>query len=688
MSPSILQQIESLRETIRELDRLYYVEAEPGVTDVEYDRLVGQLQDLEHSHPEYDSPDSPTHGVGGEPIEGFETVTHRVPMLSIENAFDDTALHEFDGRVRKLLEDDEPLQYTVEYKIDGVALALVYEDGVLVQGITRGNGIQGDDITHNARTIHGVPLKLLGSRPDVIEIRGEAYIANSDFTRLQTQQQQRGETPFANPRNTAAGALKLLDSSLCAKRGLRFFAHSIGHIEGPGYESHTEFLAAVARMGLPVTPGVAARSDIVSTREYAQTLMDNMHSLDFEVDGLVLKLNDLQQRARLGTTTKSPRWVIAYKWERYTGTTRVNNITIQVGKTGTLTPVAEVEPVEIAGTTVSRSSLHNRDELKRLGIRIGDTVIVEKAGKIIPRVVRVEQHHRDGTERRFRFPTKCPECSTPVVQDEGGVYIRCPNPSCPAQLRENLKFFASRAAMDIEGLGIKLIEQLLDLGLLASLGDIYRLKEHRDELRDMERLGEKSVGNLLEAIDGSCRQPLWRLLTGLNIRHVGASNARVLADHFGAIDEIKRQTIEQLAAVDEIGPVIASSVHGFFHSPAGKSLIKDLQGLGLNFGEPRPASANDARLAIDSGQRPAMTPRPLDGKTIVVTGKFTRFTREEIKEFIRQHGGKPSGSVSKKTDLVVAGENVGSKLEKARKLGIDVIDEDDLVTRVESSGSG
>ncbi len=676
MPQSILQQIESLRETIRELDRLYYVEAEPGATDAEYDRLLGQLKDLENSHPEHDSPHSPTHRVGGEPIEGFETVTHRVPMLSIENAFDDQSLQEFDGRVRKLLEDDEPLEYTIEYKIDGVALALVYQNGVLVQGITRGNGIQGDDITHNARTIRGVPLKLLGEAgPDVIEIRGEAYIANSDFTRLQRRQQERGETPFANPRNTAAGALKLLDSSLCAKRDLRFFAHSIGHIEGPGYESHTGFLAAVAGMGLPVTPGVEARPDIVSAREHAQTLMDNMHSLDFEVDGLVLKLNNLQQQQRLGTTTKSPRWVIAYKWERYTGTTRVRNITVQVGKTGTLTPVAEVEPVEIAGTTVSRSSLHNRDELERLGIQIGDTVIVEKAGKIIPRVVRVEQHQRDGSEQKFRFPKKCPECSTTVVRDEGGVYIRCPNPSCPAQLRENLKFFASRAAMDIEGLGIKLIEQLLDLGLLASLGDIYRLKDQRDKLLAMERLGEKSVGNLLEAIAGSCSQPLWRLLTGLNIRHVGASNARVLADHFGTIDEIKRQTVEQLSAVDEIGPVIAASVHRFCHSSSGESLIEDLRGSGLHLGQPRPASSRQATTGV------------LDGKTIVVTGTLTRFTREEIKEFIHQHGGKAAGSVSKKTNLVVAGENAGSKLDKARELGIDVIDEGELVARVESSRS-
>ena len=673
MSQSIQKQIESLRETIRQLNRLYYVEAAPGATDVEYDRMMSELQSLEEAHPEYDRPDSPTHKVGGEPIEGFETVTHRVPMLSIENAFSDEELHEFDARILKLLEENESLEYTIEYKIDGVALSLIYENGVLVQGLTRGNGVQGDDVTHNARTIRGVPLKLSeGPWPDVIEVRGEAYIANSDFTRLQAEQQERGENAFANPRNTCAGALKLLDPNLCAQRRVRFFAHSTGHIEGGEYRTHTEFLDAVARMGLPATPGVETRPDIISAREYAQTLMDNMHALDFEVDGLVLKLNNLEQRQRLGTTSKSPRWVIAYKWERYTGTTTVREITIQVGKTGTLTPVAEMDPVEIAGTTVSRSSLHNRDELKRLGIRVGDTVVVEKAGKIIPRVVRVEEHSRTGSEKRFWFPKKCPECGTTVVQDEGGVYIRCPNPACPAQLRENLRFFASRAAMDIEGLGIKLIESLLESGLLTSLGDIYRLGDHRETLIEMERMGEKSVDNLLEAIEGSKTRPLWRLLTGLNIRHVGGTNARVLTDRFGTMETIGGQSVEQLSDVEDIGPVIAESVHQFFHSPISRAVVEDLRELGLNQGEPVPEPATSASL-------------PLEGMTVVVTGTLTQITRDEIKEFIREQGGKSTGSVSKKTDLLVAGEDAGSKLTKARDLDVRVISEQQLLELTDST---
>ena len=676
MSPSKKQQIESLRETIRRLDRLYYVDAAPGASDVEYDRMIRELQSLETAHPEFDSPDSPTRKVGGEPIAGFETVTHRLPMLSIENAFSDEELIEFDARVTRLLEDDESLEYTLEYKIDGVALSLIYEHGVLVQALTRGNGVQGDDITHNARTIRGVPLKLAEATwPDVVEIRGEAYIANSDFTRLQAQQQERGETPFANPRNTCAGALKLLDPTLCAARKVRFFAHSIGFLQGTDYATHVEFLEAVARMGLPATPGVETRPDIGSAREYAQNLMDNMHQLDFEVDGLVLKLNNLEQRQRLGATSKSPRWVIAYKWERYSGTTTVRDITIQVGKTGTLTPVAEMAPVEIAGTTVSRSSLHNRDELKRLGLRIGDTVVVEKAGKIIPRVVRVEEHRRNGSERRFRFPKTCPECRTDVVQDEGGVYIRCPNHACPAQLRENIRFFASRAAMEIEGMGIKLIEHLLEAKLLNSLGDIYRLAKHRDALIAMDRMGQKSVDNLLDAIDGSKTRPLWRLLTGLNIRHVGATNARVLADRFGTIQAISDQSVEQLALVDDIGPVIAASVHQFFHTTTSRSVVTDLRKLGLHQGHPIPA--DDSTASAETAAAGA-----LDGKTIVVTGSLNEFTRDTINEFIRQHGGKPTGSISKKTDLLVAGQDAGSKLNKAQSLDIPIITELELLDLV------
>ncbi len=410
MSAEIKQQIELFRREIEKHNRLYYVEATPQISDLEYDKLLKELEQLEREHPEYDSPESPSHKVGGEPIVGFETVPHRLPMLSIDNCYDEAELLEFDTRVRKLL-DVETVEYTVEYKIDGVALQLSYEQGRLIRAVTRGDGRQGDDITHNARTVRGVPLHLESDTPpEVLEVRGEAYISNTDFAHLRAEQEARGEALFANSRNTTAGALKLLDPKLCAARKVRFFAHGVGYREGGEFTNHLEYLAALKSMGVPTTPDVKARTGIEATLELCHTMMDNLHTLDVEVDGLVVKVNNFAQRETLGNTSKSPRWLIAYKWEKYEGTTKVNDISIQVGKTGTLTPVAELQPVEIAGTTVSRASLHNRDELQRLGVMIGDQVIVEKAGKIIPHVVRVEEHLRDGSEVAFDFPDKCPEC--------------------------------------------------------------------------------------------------------------------------------------------------------------------------------------------------------------------------------------------------------------------------------------
>ena len=672
MSVSVRSEMERLRAEIERHNRLYYVDAAPEIGDYEYDQLMRQLQQLEQEHPEYDSPDSPTHKVGGRPIEGFQTVAHRVPMLSIDNVYDEKELREFDSRLRKLLQPGETIGYTVEYKIDGVALAILYENGRLVRGVTRGDGRVGDDITENVRTLRGVPLRLSGPGvPAVLEVRGEAYIANSDFARLRADQERKGEAPFANPRNTAAGALKLLDSKLCAARSLRFMAHGVGYVEGAEYASHTEFLDAIRRMGIPATPDVRTCESLEQALEESQVLMENLHALDFEVDGLVFKVNRLGQRERLGQTSKSPRWVIAYKWERYEAVTRVKEIAIQVGKTGALTPVAHLEPVEIAGTTVSRSSLHNRDEIERLGVQIGDWVVVEKAGKIIPHVVRVEEHRRDGSQAPFQFPTACPECQTAVVQDEGGVYIRCPNPNCPAQLRETVRFFASRSAMDIEGLGIKLVEQLVESGLVKSLPDIYRLKDHRAELLAFERQGEKSVDNLLDAIELSKNRPLWRLLTGLNIRHVGTRTAQILADEFGTLDAICRQAEDTLAAVNEIGPIIALAIYSFFNSDHSRCMIDELRAFGLNFGE-APSAQTDAQEA-----------RKLEGKTIVVTGTLQHFSRDGIKELIHNHGGKAAGSVSKKTDYVVVGENAGSKLAKANELGVPILSEQEFLTLLE-----
>jgi len=690
MNNSIRDQIESLRAQIRHHDALYYQHAAPEISDLDYDRLMRDLQDLERQHPEFDADDSPTRKVGGAPIAGFVTVEHRVPMLSIDNVYNEAELAEFGQRVSKLLEG-RPCEWLVEYKVDGVALSLIYEQGKLVRAVTRGDGRRGDDVTHNARTMRGVPLQLkeiaAHSRsassqsvndashaeiPSVLEVRGEAFISNSDFAQLQLAAAERGEEPLKNSRNATAGAIKLLDPTQCAERKLRFFAHSVGSLEGASFQTHGEFLKRIGELRLPSVPGTSVLPTWEAAVEHCQSLMQNLHALDFEVDGLVLKVNNFALREELGYTSKSPRWVVAFKWEKYEAETRVAEISVQVGKTGTLTPVATLEPVEIAGTTVSRASLHNKDEIARLGIQVGDWVIVEKAGKIIPHVVRVEVHRRDGTEQPFAFPEQCPECQTAVEQDEGGVYIRCPNPNCPAQLREALRYFASRAAMDIEGLGIKLIEQLTEQGFLHSFADIYRLAARRDELLKLERMGEKSVDNLLAGIDASRQRPLWRLLTALNLRHVGTRTAQLLADRFGSLEAITIATEEQLAEVEEIGDVIAKSVHAFFASDYGRRIVSELKELGLNMGSEADAAAAAARQSQGL----------LSGKTLVVTGTLTRFKRDEMHGLIQKHGGRPAGSVSKNTDYLIAGADAGSKLAKAESLGVKVLSENEFLAMI------
>jgi DNA ligase (NAD+) len=666
MTSSVKAEIEKLRDELRRHNRLYFVEAKPEITDLEFDKLMARLVKLEAEHPEFDSPDSPSKQVGGTPVEGFDTVEHRVPMLSIDNVYEESELDEFDKRIRKLVAG-EPVEYAVEYKVDGVAIAVTYQDGVLVQAVTRGDGTRGDDITNNARTIRGLPLRLRTKKPPaVLEVRGEAYLSNSDFARLLAERTGKGREAFANPRNTAAGALKLLDPKLSAERKLRFFAHGTGVVEGVEFRTHMEFLESIREWDIPTTPNVTLSTGIEKAREAANEMAKEVHALDFEVDGIVLKVNDFAQRARMGRTSKSPRWLVAYKWEKYEETTLVEDIDVHVGKTGTLTPFAVFKPVLIAGSTITLSSLHNIDEIGRLGIMKGDWVVVEKAGKVIPHVVRVELHRRDGTQRPFHFPKHCPECKTPVVRDEDGVYIRCPNPDCPGRLRETLHNFASRGAMDIEGLGDKLVQQLTATGLVRGIPDLYRLKDRRDELIELERMGEKSVDNLLAGIEQSRSCALWRLLVGLNIRHVGSRNAQVLAKHFGQLDEIMKQSEESLSEVPDIGPVIAKSVHSFFSSAIGKKIVEELRELGLNFGQP-------------ITDRPREAAGPLSGKTLVVTGTLSRFTRDEITELIQQHGGKAAGSVSRKTDYLIAGEDAGTKLDKAQKLSVPVITEEEFL---------
>jgi DNA ligase (NAD+) len=653
-------EIARLREEIHHHNYLYYVEAKPEISDLQYDRLMERLKKLEAAHPELITPDSPTQRVGEQPVEGLEQVAHRVPMLSIENTYSIEELNKFGQRVAKLL-PGEKIEWVVELKVDGVAISLIYEEGLLTRGITRGNGRVGDDITHNVRTIKDVPLKLYGKKvPPLLEVRGEIYMTNSDLVALNEAQQAGGQPTFANTRNLTAGSVRQLEPKICASRRLRFFVHSAGATEGLKAKTHMEFLDEIHGYGFHATPMVECFSSFDAAVEHCQQLIERLHELDFEIDGLVLKVNDFRQRERLGTTSKSPRWEIAYKFEKYEGATKLNNIRVQVGKTGTITPVADLEPVQLAGTTVSHASLHNADEIERKDVRTGDVVVVEKAGKIIPHIVRVEKHLRKGSLRKFVFPTACPECDTKLVKDEGGVYIRCPNPLCPAQVKERIRYYASRNAMDIEGLGDKLVDQLVSEGLVKNYGDLYRLEEKQDKLLNLERMGRKSLDNLLEGIEASKKRGLARLLNALSIRHVGARVASVLAEHFGTMDALVKASEEELSEINEIGPIIAHSVYDFLHSKFGQETIADLKSQGVVMKSTAPAR----------GKR-----RALEGKTIVVTGTLEKYTRDEIEELITQHGGHAASSVSKKTDYVLAGENAGSKLDKARQLGVKVINE-------------
>lgn len=655
---SAAKRIDELRDQIRYHDRKYYVEAKPEISDLEYDRLMKELQRLEAEHPELVTPDSPTQRIGDEPVDHLEQVAHRRPMMSIDNTYSVDELRAWATRTTKLL-SGEPVEWVVELKVDGVAVSLVYEDHVLARAITRGNGQVGDDVTHNVRTIDEIPLRLPASAPKVFEVRGEIYMSNSDLVTLNEQQKKKGLPAFANTRNVAAGSVRMLDPRICAERQLRMFCHGVGACEGLQADNYMDFLKELRTYGLPPTPYVECFTDFEAALTHCEEVIEKLYDLDFEVDGLVLKVNRFDQRDRLGATSKSPRWLTAYKFEKYEAATRLNSIWVHVGKTGMITPVAELEPVEIAGTTVSRASLHNADEIARKDVREGDMVIVEKAGKIIPHIVRVEKHERKGEPPKYVFPTRCPVCDTPAVKDEGGVYIRCPNPSCSAQLKERLRHFASRNCMDIEGLGDKLVEQLVESKLVTNYGDLYRLK--LDDLMELERMGKKSAEKFLAGIEASKNRGLARLLSALSIRHVGNRGASLLAENFGTMEALRKATQDELSSVNEIGEVIAASVYGFLSSDYGRGTIEDLATVGVEMTAPKKAK-------VTAGGT-------LEGKTLVVTGTLSKYTRDEIHELIAKHGGRAASSVSKKTDFLVAGAEAGTKLAKAEELGVKVIDE-------------
>jgi len=656
---SVAKRAEELRKLLERYNYKYYVEAKPDISDREFDRLLDELKDIEQKHPELRTPDSPTQRVGGQPIEGFHTVRHREPMQSIDNTYDANGLHEFDRRVRKGL-GGEPVSYVVELKIDGVAISLTYEDGVFTQGATRGDGERGEDVTHNLRTVRDLPLRLHGKNPPALfEARGEIYMTRDDLARVNLQQKKAHKEPYANPRNLAAGSLKQLDPAICAERRLRLFAYGSGAVEGVELTSHRQLLELLRSYGFPVNTHVAAFDSMDAVIEYCNGWEKRLGDLPYETDGMVIKVDDLGQRRRLGATSKAPRWVVAYKFEQEQATTKVQDIVVDVGKNGVLTPVAHLDTVELSGTRVSRASLHNAEYIRAKDIRVGDTVVVIKAGKIIPYVLHADHSLRTGKEKPFSFPERCPRCEGPIKPDDRKVFYYCTNKNCAGQLKEKLRGYARRGAMDIEGLGEKIIDQLVEAELVSSIPELYDLD--LAALLELERMGEKSGQNLLDGIAASKERGLSRLLAGLAIPHVGEAVADLLAQEFGCIDALLAASAERLNEVEGIGPIMANDIHAYFQDPAHRQVIEALRTAGVKMTEDvraKPKGSGD-----------------LTGKTVVVTGTLENYKREEIEGLIRKLGGKASGSVSKKTDYVVAGEKAGSKLDKAKELGVPVISE-------------
>jgi DNA ligase (NAD+) len=657
--------IQQLKDQLRRHDTLYYVQSAPEITDRQYDKLFGELKALEQAHPELITPDSPTQRVSETPIEGFKQIQHKVPMLSIDNTYSPDQLREFDKRIRKGLNTDD-YDYIVELKIDGLAIGLHYDKGMLNAAATRGDGATGDDVTANIRTIRAIPLELLcdSKIPDILEVRGEVYMPKKAFDQLNRQKVEDGEPEFANPRNAAAGSLKLLDARITATRNLSFFAYSLGQASKPLAETHWDFLQMIKKMGLPVNPHTAKAKDIEEVIAICDRWADKKDKLDYAVDGMVIKLNRYAQQEDLGMTGRSPRWCIAYKFPAEQAETIVESIEVQVGKTGTLTPVANLKPVKLAGTTVKRATLHNFDMLTKLDIRCGDTVVIEKAGEIIPQVVEVKHKQRNLFDSKpFDIPTQCPACGGAVKKDDNGVFIRCINDNCTAKLIERLIYFAGKGQMDIENLGPALIEQLVGKGLVKNFADLYKLTF--PQLVQLERMGDKSAENILDGINKSKTQPLWRLIAALGIRNIGGQSAQILADELGTLQALIDADSEKLETIDQIGPVVAKSVYDHLHDKQNLKIINDLLAAGVSPAAPK--SKTSAKLA---------------GKTIVVTGTLKTFSRQSIELAIKDHGGKSASSVSKKTSFVLAGENAGSKLDKAKELDIPVLSEEQFISLI------
>lgn len=668
MDPKSAQQrIEFLRAELHRHNHLYYTESAPVITDSEFDNLLRELAGLEKTFPQFDDATSPTHRVGGAPLKEFASVTHRQPMMSLDNTYDAEELRAFDQRVHKLL-PGRTVSYVLEPKIDGVSISLHYERGDLVLGATRGDGVTGDDITANLKTIRSIPLKLGGtSIPDFIEIRGEAFLPVEGFNRLNAQREQAGEPLFANPRNATSGSLKQLDPKITAARPLSAVCYAIGEMTGVRPTTHAEELALLKSLGLSIPELWWESNTIDDVIAHAGELQAKEKSLPYMIDGCVIKVNQIGTWKQLGSTAKAPRYAIAFKYSHEQATTKLLGITVQVGRTGILTPVAELEPVLLAGSTISRATLHNEDEIKRKDIRIGDTVIIEKAGQVIPAVISVDLTLRDPASPAFdlfaHINGQCPVCGGPVVRDPEFVAWRCENTSCPAQIKRTLQHFAAKSAMDIEGLGEVLVNQLVDAGLVSTSADLYRLTS--EQLASLERMGKKSSDNVVAAIAESRTRPLWRLLHGLGIPHVGEGAARKLAAHFRSLTALRTATTEQLELVPDVGAIMAEAIHHYFLNPRNIAVIDELAVAGVRMEDEVIAAA-------------PVTDHPLAGKTVVVTGTLSGYSRDAIKEKLRELGAIVTDSVSKKTDLLIAGDAAGSKLDKARKLNVRVVEDSEL----------
>jgi DNA ligase (NAD+) len=667
MKKDVKARAEWLRREIRRHEHLYYVLARPEISDYAFDKLMAELRTLEEAHPELVTPDSPTRRVGGAPVDELSQVRHATPMLSLDNSYNEGELEEWYARATRGL-GGEPAGLVAELKIDGVSLAITYERGLLVRAVTRGNGEVGDEVTGNARTIRALPLAL-PEKPAVVEVRGEVYLPHEVFATLNRARREEGEEPFANPRNAAAGSIRLLDPRECARRRLAFFAYQVPRGVGTKFERHSEALERLAEWGFAVNPGWRRCTDLAEVHAFIAEWGGKRSRLGFDIDGIVVKVDSLEEQRRLGTTAKFPRWAVSYKYPPEGERTRVQGIVVQVGRTGALTPVADLEPVRLAGSTVSRATLHNADEVARLDVRVGDTVWVAKGGDVIPKVVAVDPEARPERTRPFRMPDRCPECDTPVIREPGEVAVRCPNRACPAVQRQRLFHFVSRSGMDIEGLGRRLIEQLLAAGILADPASLWDLDP--DRLAELPQWGEKSAANLLAQLAAARERPLWRLIVALGIRHVGEKAAKVLASRFGSLGALARAGEEELEQAEGIGPTIAASVVAFFADADNAGLVRRLRQRGVD-----PREETGAATRGD---------QPLAGQSFVLTGTLSR-SRERVAALLERAGAKVVDSVSKKTSFVVAGADPGSKLARAGELGVKVLDEAGLQRLLKEKG--